>query len=74
MGPKVLERQAQEERRFQGRQRAAEKKTGATPVTPMSTRGATQLNLRPLFTLLIVGFLVAWSMVWWHYWRPRRVR
>ncbi len=72
LGPKVLERQVQEERRFQGRQRAAEQKSGVAPVTTMSTRGATRLGLRPLFALLITGFLVAWSMVWWHYWRPRR--
>lgn len=72
LGPKVLDRQVQEERRFQGRQRAEEKKSGGVPVTPMSTRGATRLSLRPLFLLLITGFLIAWAMVWWHYWRPRR--
>ena len=73
MGPKVIDRQVQQERSFQGRQRAEERKAGVSPETTMSTRAATLLDLRPLFLLLITGFLMAWFMVWWHYLRRRRV-
>ena len=72
LGPKVIDRQVQQERSFQGRQRAEEHKAGVPAAATMSTRDATLLSLRPLFLLLITGFLTAWVMVWWHFWRRRR--
>ena len=48
IGPKYAKRQAQIEREFQGRQRAAQNVQGQTPSVALSTPEQTLITLRPL--------------------------
>ncbi|MBW3597225.1 MAG: hypothetical protein KY475_08115 [Planctomycetes bacterium] len=64
MRPRVLERQAQLERKVQGRQRAAEQAAGREPQTPLSTPSQTVIPLGPLFVLLGAAWIVSWIMLW----------
>lgn len=72
LGPKMLQRQAQEERSFQGRRRAEEQKRGQTPATPMSDADSTLLTLRPIYLILGGTLLVAWVVFWWQHFGRRR--
>lgn len=69
MQPRFGSRQAEIERQYQGRQRAAEKKLGQPPTTPMSTRDNTIITLRPLYLILAGVFAVAWCVLWLRHFR-----
>lgn len=71
MQPRFGSRQAEIERHYQGRQRAAEKKLGQEPKTPLSTREDTIITLRPLYLILAGIFAVAWCILWWRHFRRR---
>ncbi len=60
IGPKFAARQAQIEREFQGRQRAAQSMHGQEPTGPLSTAERTLITLRPLFFGLAAIMTVAW--------------
>ena len=64
MRPRVLERQAQIERKEQGRQRAVERAAGQDPKTPLSTPADTVIPLGPLFVLFGAVWIVSWIMLW----------
>ena len=60
IGPKFAARQAQIEREFQGRQRAAQNMRGQEPTGPLSTAERTLITLRPLFLGLAAITTIAW--------------
>jgi hypothetical protein len=62
--PKFGPRQAQIEREFQGRQRAAQNLAGQEPTEPLSSADATVIELRPLFLGLAAIMAVAWVVFW----------
>jgi hypothetical protein len=64
-GPKFGPRQAQIEREYQGRSRAAQSLHGAQPSVEMSTAERTLVTLRPLFLVLAVLTVAAWIFFWW---------
>jgi hypothetical protein len=64
-GPKFGPRQAQIEREYQGRTRAAQNLNGAEPNLPMSSSTRTIVTLRPLFLGLAAVTTVAWIVFWW---------
>jgi hypothetical protein len=64
-GPKFGPRQAQIEREYQGRTRAAQNLNGAEPNLPMSSSASTIVTLRPLFLGLAAVTTVAWIVFWW---------
>jgi hypothetical protein len=64
IGPKYAQRQAQIEREFQGRQRAAQSAQGESPSVPLSTPGETIIPLWPLFVALAVFIPIAWFLFW----------
>ena len=64
IGPKFAARQAQVERKYQGRQRAAQQSAGQEPNTPLSSTGSTAITLAPLIALLAAGVLVCWVQLW----------
>lgn len=64
-GPKYGPRQAQIEREYQGRTRAAQSLNGANPDLEMSTAERTLVTLRPLFLLLAAITVIAWVVFWW---------
>jgi hypothetical protein len=64
-GPKYGPRQAQIEREYQGRTRAAQNLSGATPDLALSTEERTLVSLRPLFFGLAGLTLAAWVVFWW---------
>ncbi len=68
--PKFSNRQAQEERRFQGRERAAQQQAGVEPTGELSTPDATQITLRPLFLALAAITSVTWMVYWLQRKRP----
>lgn len=63
-GPKYGPRQAQIEREYQGRTRAAQNLNGAEPNLQMSTAERTLVSLRPLFLVLAVITVAAWIVFW----------
>jgi hypothetical protein len=69
-GPKYGPRQAQIEREYQGRTRAAQNLNGVEPDLEMSTAERTLVTLRPLFMILAVLTMVGWGLFWWQ-WRAR---
>jgi hypothetical protein len=71
-GPKYGPRQAQIEREYQGRTRAAQNLNGAEPDLELSTAERTLVTLRPLFILLAGITMGAWLVFWWS--RRRRQR
>jgi hypothetical protein len=73
MQPKFGGRQAEIERHYQGRQRAAEKKLGQEPATPLSTSEDTIITLRPLYLILAGVCAVAWCILWWRHFRKRPI-
>jgi hypothetical protein len=66
--PKFGYRQAQEERRMQGRERAAQQQAGIEPTGELSTATETQVNLQPLF----LGLAALTSIAWFVFWFKRR--
>jgi hypothetical protein len=64
VGPKYSQRQAQIEREFQGRQRAAQILNGQEPSVEMSSIGRTLITLRPLFLGLAAVTVAAWVIFW----------
>lgn len=62
--PKFGDRQAQEERRWQGHERAAQLRTGVEMTGELSTADNTQMTLRPLFLALAVVASVGWIVFW----------
>ena len=64
-GPKFGPRQAQIEREYQGRTRAAQNLSGIEPDLEMSTAERTLITLRPLFLGLAGLTSVAWIVFWW---------
>lgn len=69
-GPKYGPRQAQIEREYQGRTRAAQNLNGVEPDLEMSTAERTLVTLRPLFVILAIVTMVGWGLFWWQ-WRAR---
>jgi hypothetical protein len=67
MRPRVQERQAQIERKAQGRQRAMEQAAGQTPQTPLSTPEKTVIPLTPLFVVLGTAWVLSWFMLLRHF-------
>ena len=61
-GPKFRERQAQIEREFQGRTRAAQNLQGDEPDVEMSEAGQTEITLWPLFVGLGVITILSWIL------------
>ncbi|HYM86211.1 MAG TPA: hypothetical protein VET30_05685 [Pseudoxanthomonas sp.] len=64
-GPKFGPRQAQIEREYQGRTRAAQNLNGVEPNLEMSTAERTLITLRPLFLGLAALTSVPWVVFWW---------
>jgi hypothetical protein len=64
-GPKYGPRQAQIEREYQGRTRAAQNLNGVEPNLEMSTAERTLITLRPLFIALAVITSLSWVVFWW---------
>jgi len=64
MGPKYAARQAQIEREFQGRQRAAQSAAGQEPSGAVSTAEKTLITLQPLFLALAAITVIAWIVFW----------
>src|SRR5437762_3870103 len=60
IGPKFAARQAQIEREFQGRQRAAQNIHGQAPSGALSTAEQTLISLRPLLFGLAAITTIAW--------------
>jgi hypothetical protein len=69
IGPKYAARQAQIEREFQGRQRAAQTIQGQEPSGNLSTAEKTLITLQPLFLGLAAITTIAWII----FWRNRRL-
>jgi len=63
-GPKFGPRQAQIEREYQGRTRAAQNLNGVEPSLEMSTAERTLITLRPLFLGLACLTTIAWIAFW----------
>lgn len=72
IGPKYARRQAQIEREFQGRQRAAQNVQGQAPTVALSTPEQTLIKLQPLFYAFAAVIAVAWFVFWQR--RSRRLR
>jgi hypothetical protein len=64
IAPKYAERQADIERQFQGRQRAAQQAQGQEPNVELSTAERTLITLQPLFITLAAVTIIAWIIVW----------
>lgn len=58
-------RQAQIEREFQARTRAAQKMNGQEPTLELSTPERTLVTLQPLWIVLAVVTIVGWLLLWW---------
>jgi hypothetical protein len=65
MGPKFGPRQAQIEREYQGRTRAAQNLSGVEPDLAMSSAERTLITLRPLFLALAAITSLGWIVFWW---------
>jgi hypothetical protein len=63
-GPKFGPRQAQIEREYQGRQRAAQNAAGEEPTLALSSADDTIIELRPLFWTLAAITMGAWLVFW----------
>jgi hypothetical protein len=71
-GGKYGPRQAQIEREFQGRQRAAQNLNRQTPSVELSTAERTLITLRPLFLVMAAITAAAWIVFWRRHWRRSR--
>jgi hypothetical protein len=65
IGPKFGPRQAQIEREYQGRTRAAQNLNGVEPDLAMSSAERTLITLRPLFLGLAAITSLGWIIFWW---------
>ena len=65
MGPKYGNRQLLEERKAQGRMRAAEHASGGEMATEVSSEGNLQIPLKPLYGILAIALICAWVRLWW---------
>jgi hypothetical protein len=74
MAPRVRERQAQIERKAQGRERAMERAAGQTPQTRLSTPENTVIPLTPLIVVLGAVWIASWFMLLRRFWRARTPR
>jgi hypothetical protein len=63
--PKFGPRQAQIEREYQGRTRAAQNLNGVEPDVAMSSAERTLVTLRPLFLTLAGITSLGWIVFWW---------
>jgi hypothetical protein len=72
IGPKYAARQAQIEREFQGRQRAAESAQGREPSGYLSSAEQTLITLRPLFLGMAAVTITAWIVFWRKHIRQRK--
>ena len=72
MGPKYGDRQLLEERKAQGRMRAAERASGGEMATEVSSEGNLEIPLQPLYGILAAGLAVAWAVLWWSHFRHRK--
>jgi len=71
MGPKYGDRQLLEERKAQGRMRAAERAVGGEMQTEVSREGDLEIPLRPLYAILSAALMIAWALLWWSHIRPQ---
>lgn len=69
VGPKYGDRQLLEERKAQGRMRAAEHASGGEMETEVSSAGNLEIPLRPLYGVLAGGLAIAWTLLWWSHLR-----
>ncbi len=74
IGPKYSQRQAQLERKYQGRQRAAQVRQGQAPTTRLSEPESTQVRISPLQWALGAGLTCGWFVVWRNLRRQRLQR
>jgi len=65
ISPKFGPRQAQIEREYQGRTRAAQNLNGVEPDLAMSSAERTLITLRPLFLALAGVTSLGWIVFWW---------
>ena len=65
VAPKFGPRQAQIEREYQGRTRAAQNLNGVEPDLPMSSSERTLITLQPLFLALAGITSLGWIVFWW---------
>ena len=70
MSPKYGDRQLLEERKAQGRMRAAEQASGGEMATNVSSEGNLEIPLQPLFGVLAAVLAIAWAVLWWKHLRP----
>ena len=71
MGPKYAGRQLLEERKAQGRMRAAEQAAEGEMTTEVSSEGNLEIRLTPLYGILSGLLMVAWAVLWWTHMRPQ---
>jgi hypothetical protein len=64
IGPKYSQRQAQLERKYQGRQRAAQVRQGQPPTTRLSEPETTRVRISPVQWGLALGLAAGWFAVW----------
>jgi hypothetical protein len=69
--PKFRQRQAQVERKGQGRIRAAQNVAGQTPDAELSSAENTAIDLKPVMFVLGGATAVAWFILWRQRWRVR---
>ena len=72
MGPRFSSRQAQIERKYQARQRAAQQMVGEQPRTALSSVESTTITLWPLYLVLGLLFSIAWINLIRRHLRGRR--
>ncbi len=73
MGPRYAARQAQLERNLQGRQRAAQQAAGDQPTTPLTAEDQPTIRLSPLYAIMAVLLLAAWTGLLVRHYRLRRL-
>ena len=74
IGPKYSQRQAQLERKYQGRQRAAQVRQGQQPTTRLSDPESTRVRISPVQWALGAGLVCGWFVVWRNLRRQRLQR
>ena len=72
VGPKYGDRQLLEERKAQGRMRAAEHASGGEMATEVSSEGDLAVPLKPLYGVLAAALAIAWGILWWSHMRIGR--
>ena len=69
--PKFRQRQANIERKGQGRLRAAQSAAGQTPDAELSTPENTAVNLQPILIVVGAATAVAWVILWRQRWASK---